>query len=306
MNALLLFSYATINSMDDIKPFYEHLYHGPVPEDKLSQVKNAFQEIGTRDPLGSNTKRIGEALTRRLEAVTGEKWKYYIGNKHIFPFVDDAVDQCVNDGVSMIATLALTPFYSRTGTQFYEKQVLQALEKKKLSEIPLKHVPSFSNCDAFVHMMYERLDDALHWFPESVRENTEVVFTAHSMPGTPKAHQTFIEQYTTLANNIATRANVKQHHIAYRSGKSSSQRWLEPDVLDVIDEIAQKGAKAVVVCELLSIIANTEAIHELGNEARQHARQLGLAFVQTEYINDSEAFITALITHIQKTILSQA
>lgn len=294
MNALLLFSYANINSMDDIESFYMSLSHGSVSKETLNNGKNMFQSLGTSDPLGTNTRRIGKALTEKLQQITGETWKYYIGNKHIYPFVDDAIDQCVKDGVEQIFTLSLTPFYSRTGTEFYEKQAVKALQKRS-QYVKITHVTPFYQHASFVNVMQNRLSDAIHWLPKQLREEAVVIFTAHSMPGTEKAHMNFIRQYQSLAQTLAATTKLKEYFLAYRSRGSQPERWLEPDVLDVIKDIASTGVKAVIVCELLSVIANAEAVRELGSDAKKTAYKHGMFFVQTEYVNDSYDFINALL-----------
>lgn len=302
MNAIILFSYANIHSIDDIEPFYNHLFHGNVQENSLQRGQEMFKSLATCDPLASNTRRIGEALVRRLHDSTGEEWRYYIGNKHIYPFVNDAIRQCIKDDAQRIITMALTPLYSRTGTEVYEKQVVKSLNEQNHSDIPVVHITPFYNNDAMIDVLSSRLDDAIHWLSQDVRDKAEVIFTAHSMPGKPEAHQKFIDQYKTLAERLINRTKINQYHIAYRSGGPYPQRWLEPDILDAIQKVADKNGKAIIVCELLSMIANSEAIHELGHEGKTLAHQLGMEYVQTEYLNDSDDFITALQHHILKEI----
>lgn len=298
MNAIILFSYASIHSLDDVESFYHHLFHGNVKEESKNRGLTMYKSLVTCDQLGSNTKRIGEALTRRLQTSTGEEWNFYIGNKHISPFVDDAVNQSIKDGAKRIVTLALTPFYSRTGTEMYEKQVLKSLDEQGYPDIPVTHIPPFYNNDAVVNVLSKRLNDAIHWLPENVRDKADVIFTAHSMPGKPGAHKTFIDQYTQMARRLMNTAKMSNYHIAYRSGGNHPQQWLGPDFSDVMKDIADKDSEAVIVCELLSMLANAEAIQELGEEGKSLANQLGLKFVQTEYPNDSDDFVTALHQHI--------
>lgn len=298
MNAIILFSYANLHSIDDIEPFYHHIFHGNVKEDSVARGRHMYESVGTCDPLASNTRRIGEALVRRLKESTGEQWTFYIGNKHIAPFISDAVQACLKDGAKRIVTLGLTPFASRTGTEVYERKVVQVLDNQGYSHIPVKHISPFFNDEMVIDVLSSRLNDAINWLPECVRDQAEVIFTAHSMPGRPEAHQVFIDQYTILAQRLIETTEMSSYHLAYRSQGAHPQIWLEPNVLDVIKQIGENNGQAVVICELLSVIANAEAISELGEDSKHLANQLGMDFVQTEYLNDSDDFMQALFQHV--------
>src|SRR5690625_2546739 len=180
MNALILFSYANIHSLDDIEPFYEHIFHGNVKASSLERGFKMYRSLATCDPLAPNTERIGKSLIRRLEHLTDEEWQFYIGNKHIEPFVEDAVKQCLKDGARRIVTLALTPFYSRTGIEMYEKEVIKNLKKQNAENISLLHIPPFYYDPNIIDVFSDRLQHAIHWLPKSLRNEANVIFTAHS------------------------------------------------------------------------------------------------------------------------------
>lgn len=298
MNALIIFSYANVHSLDDIKPFYKHIYRGNLDESSLAKGRTMYESIGTCDPLGSTTRRIGKSLVRRLENLTDDQWEFYVANKHIKPFVKDAVDQCIDDGAKRIITLALTPFYSRTGTEAYEREVREQLASLGHENITLKHIPPFYDDQGIRGVFADRLKSAVHWIPKNLQQETEIIFTSHSMPGRPEAHETFIKQFNSLATHLAKQTHIKKYHLAYRSQGDYPQIWLEPNVLDVMKQLAKSGAKAVVIAELLSVIANAEAITELGVQGKSLADELALTFVQTEYLNDSDDFMYHLTNYI--------
>lgn len=301
MNGLIIFSYGTIRSMDDIAAFYDHLTYGNASEKMVEKGYHLFQSIGTCDPLASTTKRIGRSLSRRLKQETKEEWKYYIANKHTYPFIEDAVEQCVKDGVSKIYTVPLTPLYSKTGTRVYERTVVKALNKHERERVSVTNIPVLYSTESFIHLLADRLNDAIAWLPENIKEDAEIVFTSHSMPGDHTTQQDFIRQYEYLASEVIKRVPYRSYRLAYRSA-SPGEAWLEPDILDVIRSLAKEGKKAVVICELLSIIKNAEAIQEVGRDGMRLAHLLGMEFVQTEYLNDSDDFMEVLTNHILEKI----
>ena len=69
--------------------------------------------------------------------------------------------------------------------------------------------------------------------------------------------------------------------LAYQSRSGPpAQPWLEPDVNDVLGELAGAGAKAVVVVPVGFVSDHMEVRHDLDNEAARSAESLGLAFAR--------------------------
>jgi len=85
--------------------------------------------------------------------------------------------------------------------------------------------------------------------------------------------------------------------LAYRSGRRD-QRWLEPDVLDVVTKLGNRKVPAVIFVEALSVIKNLEVLQEITRDAIEGARKLGIQAVQSEYLNDSSDFVDALVDHL--------
>jgi ferrochelatase len=69
--------------------------------------------------------------------------------------------------------------------------------------------------------------------------------------------------------------------LAYQSRSGPpAQPWLEPDVSDVLGELARAGAKAVVVVPVGFVSDHMEVRHDLDAEAARRAGSLGLAFAR--------------------------
>lgn len=297
MNILVLFSYGSVTSIDDVAGFYDDIYHGAATEDNIENGIRTYDAHGMADPLATNTKRIGRALVKKLMKATGETWKSYVANHHTKPSIQTVAEACIHLNPKRIATFSLTPFDSLTGSNAYAKRFVKHFRQAN-EETEIIHVSPFAANDQFVEVLSDRAKTAYEWLPERERENAEIVFTAHSKPGTPKAHQTMITQYESLTERVATTLNIKNYTLAYRSGNPLPQRWLGPDVLDVVDDLHGKGVSAIIFIEALSVIENLEAIQEITKEAIGKAKGLGMAAVQSEFLNDSSDFVDALFDHL--------
>ncbi|MCF3944708.1 ferrochelatase [Oceanobacillus alkalisoli] len=297
MNILVLFSYGSLTSIDDVAGFYNDIYHGTATEENIAAGIRTYDAHGMADPLGANTARIGQALVKKLREESDETWKVYVANHHTEPSIQTVAEECIKLNPKRIATFSLTPFDSLTGSNAYAKRFTK-LFREKNKQTDIIHVAPYCDHDQFVEVLSARAKTAYEWLPESERNQAEIVFTVHSKPGVPKAHQTMISQYETLAKKVADSLPVKNYHLAYRSGKPLPQRWLGPDVLDVIDELHAKEVPAIIFIEALSVIENLEAIQEITTDAINKAKGLGMSAVQSEYLNDSADFVDALFEHL--------
>jgi len=69
--------------------------------------------------------------------------------------------------------------------------------------------------------------------------------------------------------------------VAWQSAGRSSEKWLGPDVLDVIADLPSTGVKAVVVCPVGFVSEHLEVLYDLDVEAAAAARRAGLHYVRT-------------------------
>ncbi|WP_055108546.1 ferrochelatase [Paenibacillus ihumii] len=298
MRALLLMSYCRLQSIDDISPFYQHLFHGRIPAPEvMEEAVNRYCNLAKPDPLGSTTIRQANALKRRLEQRLGEQVPVYTAHKHTSPFIPEAIEQILNDRVTHLYTLPLSPLYSKTGTGSYQRaadRTAALAHDQQKADLIITHIPPWHLHDRLVAALSTRLNEAMAWISANNRSRTVVIFTAHSKPGLPAPHQDYITAFGELAQAVARKAGCSQWKLAYRSGGPAPQKWLGPDVLEVMESAAREGAAAIVICDLLSMTENIETLQDCRFDGLAKARELGLEFTTTEFLNDADDFMTAL------------
>lgn len=295
MKAVLLLSYASLQSIDDVPAFYTHLFHGKTPPPAMIlEAMSRFRSIGTADPLGSVTSRLAVSLEKRLSQCFNEEIRVYQAAKHTSPFLEETTKQLVADGVSQLYTFPMSPLYSRTGTAAYHLRVRKTLAALQ-ADIPVEEVNHWHLHPEVVQALGRRLRTALQWISAANRPQTTVLFTAHSQPGLPAANGEFISAFHEMAAAVAAEANWDSWQIAYRSAGPPPQKWLGPDALDVIKEVSRNEGKAVVVCDLLSLIENIEAVYDCRINSQKQASAYGLEFASTEFLNDAADYVDALV-----------
>ncbi|MGG3841024.1 ferrochelatase [Paenibacillus thiaminolyticus] len=286
--AVLLAAYGACRSIDDVPQLYEHIMRGRCSPDALAQGVSRYRQTAACDPLYAVTARQAEAISQRLGQLCSAPVPVYIGYKHSPFFISEAVRQAAADGISRLALLHLSPFSAGTGMYMHE-----AARAADGADPPIRvaAVANWQEHPAFIRLLARRLRDAYRWLPATSLPSARVIFTVHSKPGLPSANTAFIAQYCRLARLIAEEAEIGRWDIAYRSGMPAPQRWLGPDVNDVIRQAAGHGCQAVVLCELTSLTDNVEVYHDLGEDTKRLAEACGIQFVRTEPVNDAWDFI---------------
>lgn len=295
MIGILTFAYGAPASMDDLEAYYTHIHKKKAQSpEKIEQMKEQFRQIAVGDTLGSITKRQIKALETTLQFHFKETVKGYAAYKHTSPFVEDVVEQMINDGVTKMITMPIKPLYSKSGYVYYQVLVRQAL-KKINAGIPVLNMEGWHDHPSLVNVLSDRVRTAWEWLPQNVKDNASVIFTSHSLPGRPETHRAFENQFTELASLIAEQADIPKWRISYRSGgENQKEMWLGPDIKEVIDQEAQQGCKGIIVCELLSLTSNVEAAFDAGYDIQPICREKGMEFFKTAMVDDSFDFIMAL------------
>ena len=70
--------------------------------------------------------------------------------------------------------------------------------------------------------------------------------------------------------------------------------WLEPDVLDVIQETAEQGVKDVILVPVGFICDHVEVLFDLDVEAKEKTEECGMQFLRAGTVGTHPAFISML------------
>ena len=119
------------------------------------------------------------------------------------------------------------------------------------------------------------------------------------MPST----ETYISQIETGAHLVAQRIGHKRWTMAYQSRSGPPQvPWLEPDIGEVLKELASNGASHVVVVPIGFVCDHVEVLYDLDTEAQRIAQQRGLNMIRAQTVNDHPVFIQMLADVVLKTM----
>ena len=274
---VLVMAYGTPATPDDVEAYYTHVRRGrpPTPE-LLADLNRRYTAIGGTSPLLDVTRRQAAGLQAEL----GGGFRVELGMKHAPPFIEDGVAALSATGVARSVGLVLAPHYSAMSVGEYAARAAG-----------VDVVEHWWDAPGYLDLLADAVKRGLDKLPG----DSEVVFTAHSLPvrildtGDP-----YPDQLRATAEAVAARAGPASWSCAWQSAGRTADPWLGPDILEVLDDRAAAGRPGVLVCPCGFVSEHLEILYDLDVEARARAEALVLPFARTAMPNDDPAFLRAL------------
>ena len=303
---VVVMAYGTPRDAADVATFYTDVRHGrpPTPE-LLADLERRYGAIGGISPLNDRTAAQVHALGRALDQLEPGQYRVRYGAKHSAPRIEEAVAQLAADGVDALVGLVLAPHYSKLSVGEYVERARAAADDAGLAS---GFVEQWHDDEVLVDVLAERVLAARAKIElELAQEATsapapfplEVCFTAHSLPERIlEAGDPYPAQLAETAALVARRAGLAHHRVGYQSAGRTKERWIGPDILDLIRTLAADGVRGVIVCPAGFTSDHLEVLYDLDIEARALAHALGMALVRTESLNDDPRIAAALARRI--------
>ena len=118
----------------------------------------------------------------------------------------------------------------------------------------------------------DRVREAMAQLPAG--DDADIAFTAHSIPLAMAAACRYEDQLRESVRLVAEAVGAADTALVYQSRSGSpSVPWLEPDILDHLHALAERGVANVVISPLGFISDHLEVIYDLDVEARGTAAE---------------------------------
>ncbi len=262
---------------------------------RLKNVIDAYGAIGGKSPLQDITNAQAKALEILLNSSqftvhSSQLFKVYVGMRYWHPFIEDAVDHAVRDGINRVIALSLYPHYSTATTGSSVKKFEESVRKYHIDYLC---ITSWFNNPLYIDALEEKIRQGLEKFKG---QRPVVLFSAHSLP------RKFVDKGDPYANEIQGTINEVlrrfvlspfEWYLSYQS-KTGPVKWLEPSTEDMIHKISKKGVKNVLVVPISFVSDHIETLYEIDIQYKNMAAALGINIERTESLNTSSKFIEAL------------
>lgn len=295
-------AYGTPYKSEDLVPYYTAIRHGRRPSDEqIADLSRRYRAIGGSSPLAELTRRQADAIQNRLNArQSAYRFRAYLGLKYIHPFIEDAVRTMHADGVEQTVGLVLAPHYSRFSVQSYADRAHAAADTYGGPDIQM--VTWWYREPSFIAFWARRIRETMSRIPETQREETVVVFSAHSLPEKIlKNGDPYPQQVKETAETIAAESGIRHYTQAWQSAGKTGDTWLGPDVLDQIRALhATRRYSHYIFCPIGFVSEHLEVLYDNDHECRSLVEKLGAVYHRPQMPDTDPLFIDALAEAVLK------
>ena len=300
-DALLVLSFGGPESPDEIMPFLENVVRGRnVPRQRLLEVAAHYHHCGGRSPINEQNRALAAALQRAL-AERQLHLPIYLANRNWKPLLPDVVRQMQADGIRHALAFVTSAYSSWSGCRQYLENIEQARAQAGPAAPRIDKLRAFFNHPLFIESAADRLHETLARVPPERRATVPLVFTAHSLPVSMASACSYEAQLREACRLVAGSAGRDAFVLAWQSRSGPpTQAWLEPDILDVVEQLAARGATDVVVVPIGFLSDHIEVLYDLDHEAAQRAAALGLSLHRAGTVGTHPAFVQMICELVEE------
>ena len=300
--AVLLMAYGTPRHPDEIATYYTDIRRGRPPTDEqLADLTDRYAAIGGLSPLAARTEAQRDALQAMLDKAAPGRYHVVLGLKHAAPQIETTVTSLAAEGFRRVVALVAAPHFSAMSVGEYLARATAAAEPLGMEVVGIE---SWAIEPAFVQFTATQVRAQLATLPA----NSKVVFTAHSLPQRIHAIEgdRYASELRATADAVAAAAGLShwsQWATAWQSASRTPEPWLGPDILTVIDELAEaenhaNQPRGILVCAVGFVADHLEVLYDLDVVAATRARGHGITFARTACVNDEPTVMAALAARV--------
>ncbi len=286
------------------------LVNGIIVPFRSGKSAKLYKKIWTKD--GSPLLFHSDNLKNKVERFLGNDYAVELGMRYQNPSIATAIEKLKSKNVSSLTVIPLYPQYATSSTTSSIEETERVLKKWK-NHPPIKYIENFFDDAGFL----EACVDAAKGY--TLSEYDHFIFSYHGLPEQQitKASKEFSDgsciigkccEVSTAKNRLCYRANcfattrelVKRLNIPEEKYTLSFQsrlddKWLKPYSDKVVEELAKKGMKKILVFSPAFVADCLETIYEIGTEYDEIFKHHGgekITLVKS--LNDSDTWVKAV------------
>jgi ferrochelatase len=220
---------------------------------------------------------------------------------HSQPTIEQGMKRLLENGVTDVVAVVMSPQVSPVTIDY-----LRALghARTQLTRPPDVHFPeAWYEFPPFLDALAETAREAIATAHNDGQSPSHVLFTAHSLPAGAATPFMYREQVEATARAVAERAlpSDQKWSVTFQSVPPGAVGWLEPELLDQIDERAVPDG-CLVVIPVQFCAEHLEVLYDIDVLARQRAAAHRCTLMRSSSLNTRPSFIRALASLVLATL----
>lgn len=289
------------------------IVRGAIVPFRYKQSAKAYQEIWTEE--GSPLLVYGKKVKVLLQKAMGSDYAVELAMRYRNPSIHDALQHLMKQDLKRLIILPLFPHYASATTGSVHQKIMEELSKALV--IPeTTFINSYATHPALIEAFCQTAQDY------TLDDYDHILFSFHGLPEkhlkksdrndwclqSEKCCQDLCQKNTSCysaqcystAKEIARSLEIhpKKMSISFQS-RLGKDPWLKPYTSNVIEELAAKGCKKLLVFSPAFVCDCLETIYEIGVEyALEFKKHGGCQLDLVPGLNDHPKWIHALKTII--------
>lgn len=281
-------AYGSPSRTEDVMEYLEGIYEGrTVPQYAIDENTRKYTMFGGKSPSNSIISSIAEKLSTLM---SGEgPYRVFLGNKHWKPTLGEAVEGIKNYGADRIVAIPLFPFPSENVVNSYSKPLIESMDMMGV-KAELKVINGLNTLDLFIESWIEVLSP----YVKNFSPGTLYLFSAHSLPTMGNPEEDYMKNFFKTSRRIAEKLGLENFAPAFQSRGKYGSSWLEPSVVDVLEENLGQGWNRLVAIPIGFIYDHLEILYDLDFEFGSTVKDSGIEYFRSGLPNDSDTFVRCL------------
>jgi len=315
--AVVLLNLGGPDSLEAVQPFLENLFNDPdifrlpfqkslarfISKKRAPKVQKEYELIGGKSPINEWTEKQRSMLEKKLRN-SGSDADVLIAMRYWKPLTQEVVTKVETGNYEKVIMLPLYPHFSvsTTGSSFNEWKRFYKGDKSKVV-----YLDSYQTHPFYLKAINERIEESLLRFPEEARKDIQLVFSAHGTPVSyVKKGDPYSFQIKEAVEGVMRLRNSSHEYYQCFQSKVGPAKWLEPATDTMIEELAAKGKKHLLIIPISFVSDHVETSFELDIEYRHVADKVGIEnYIVMAGLNDSQLFVDALYDLVTKSLSSE-
>lgn len=321
---ILMLNMGGPSTLDEVGDFLSRLFHDkdliPLPAQKqlapfiatrrTPKIIEQYRKIGGGSPIRMWTELQGKLMTEILDKTSPESapHKAYVGFRYANILTEDALVQMENDGVERGIAFTQYPQYSCSTTGSSLNAIFKHYNKLNVpSQIEWSVIDRWPTHPGLIHAFAQTIHDEIEKFPEEVRDEVVIIFSAHSLPmSVVNRGDPYPQEVAATVQRVMEKLGFSHTYRLCWQSKVGPLPWLGPQTDDAIKGLVKNGNKNILLVPIAFTSDHIETLHELDLEyAEELAEEVGVENIRrSNAMNDNKIFVQALADLVRSHIKS--